>query len=61
MSYSHDLKFKTKRPVASSYSSGKNFYHKYTNMTHTSQLQLDPGCCTTGDDCCGGITDMGCC
>jgi hypothetical protein len=21
----------------------------------------DPGCCEAGSECCGGVTDLGCC
>jgi hypothetical protein len=31
-------------------------------MKKNNQLQKDPGgCCGTGSECCGNITDWGCC
>jgi hypothetical protein len=40
----------------------KVFLHnKYIVMKTNIQLQKDPGCCGGDTDCCGTVTDWGCC
>ena len=34
---------------------------KYIVMKTNIQFQNDPGCCGGDSDCCGNITDWGCC
>ena len=30
-------------------------------MKNNNQMHNDPACCMPGSECCGGITEMGCC